>query len=53
MATKTTKTAPSTPGGSLKKWFIRLIAAAVLYVTCQFLDTIKVGLVRSLEEHLC
>lgn len=49
---KTTKTAPNAAGGSLKKWFIRLIAAAMLYVTCQFLDTIKVSLAYSLEEHL-
>ncbi|EKM53794.1 uncharacterized protein PHACADRAFT_148597 [Phanerochaete carnosa HHB-10118-sp] len=37
-----TKTTAKTAGGSrLKKWFFRLIAVAVLYVTCQYLDTIK------------
>ncbi|GJE85233.1 C-8 sterol isomerase [Phanerochaete sordida] len=44
MATGKTKSAKPTPkaGGSwLTKWFFRLIAAAAVYVTCQYLDTIK------------
>ncbi|EKM57555.1 uncharacterized protein PHACADRAFT_251242 [Phanerochaete carnosa HHB-10118-sp] len=42
MTTSKTKTkTPKASGSCLKKWFFRLIAAAVLYVTCQYLDTIK------------
>jgi len=41
MATGKTKTTQKAGGSCLKKWFFRLIAAAVLYVTCQYLDSIK------------
>lgn len=39
--TKTTKTTPKAGGSCVKKWLLRLVGAAVLYVTCQYLDTIK------------
>ena len=52
MATDKTKTTPKSSGGCLKKWLFRLIAAAVLYVTCQYLDTIKVSLAHSFEKHM-
>ena len=42
--TKTTKPSASsqTAGGWLRKWLVRAVVAAVLYVTCQYLESIKV-----------
>ena len=48
---KTTKPSQkAASGGCAKKWFFRFIVAAVLYVTCQFLDSIRVRLLALCVE---